>query len=187
MNQIYGFQGEVQHKVDSHSFELFSEAFNWLPLGALIQKKIFVVHGGLFAEDGVKLDQIRKIDRFRQPPESGLMCDILWSDPQPNNGRSPSKRGVGLSFGPDITAEFLKTNDLDMIVRSHEVKEGGYEISHNGKLVTIFSAPNYCDSTDNKGAYITFNDKLQPKYTVFDSVPHPAVQPMAYAKPMYRF
>jgi len=170
-----------------HAFELFSEAFNWLPLAALIQKKIFVCHGGIFGEDGVKLDQIRKIDRFRQPPESGLMCDILWSDPQESNGRSPSKRGVGLSFGPDVTKDFLKTNDLDLIVRSHEVKENGYEVSHNGKLITIFSAPNYCDSTDNKGAYITFNDKLQPKYTVFDAVKHPDVAPMAYAKSMFRF
>jgi hypothetical protein len=75
----------------------------------------------------------------------GLMCELLWSDPQAHNGRAPSKRGVGLSFGPDVTSRFLKHNNLELIVRSHEVKEEGYELQPDGQLVTIFSAPNYCD------------------------------------------
>jgi len=49
------------------------------------------------------------------------MCDLMWADPQPSLGRSPSKRGVGLSFGPDVTDDFLATNDLSLIIRSHEV------------------------------------------------------------------
>ena len=40
------------------------------------------MHGGLFAEEGVSLDDIRAVDRFRQPPEDGIMCDLMWSDPQ---------------------------------------------------------------------------------------------------------
>lgn len=88
-------------KVDPQCFELFSEAFNLLPLAACLQKKVFIVHGGLFSEDNVTLDQIRAIDRNMQPPESGLMTELLWSDPQKPMGRAPSKRGVGLSFGPD--------------------------------------------------------------------------------------
>lgn len=75
------------------------------------------MHGGLFSEDGVKLDDLRKIDRNRQPPESGPMCDLLWSDPQPQQGRSPSKRGVGCQFGPDVTEKFLKENNLQYVVR----------------------------------------------------------------------
>ena len=50
------------------------------------------------------------------------MCDLLWSDPQPQRGRSPSKRGVGIQFGPDITEAFLKLNNLDYVIRSHEVR-----------------------------------------------------------------
>ena len=97
------------------------------------------------------------------------MCEILWSDPQPIPGRGPSKRGVGLSFGGDVTKRFLQDNNLgnllllsillffhvsgflhmtrltDLVVRSHEVKDEGYEIEHDGKLITVFSAPNYCD------------------------------------------
>lgn len=83
--------------------------------------------------------ELRAIDRFRQPGSSGLMCELLWSDPQFMPGRSPSKRGCGIQFGPDVTENFLETNDLKMIIRSHEVKHDGYEIAHNGKCVTIFS------------------------------------------------
>ena len=73
------------------------------------------------------------------------MSDILWSDPQPFPGRGPSKRGVGQSFGPDITAAFLDANGLQLLIRSHEVKEEGYVVEHGGRCVTVFSAPNYCD------------------------------------------
>ncbi|NXJ87090.1 PPP5 phosphatase, partial [Trogon melanurus] len=102
-----------------------------------------IMHGGLFSEDGVTLDDIRKIERNRQPPDSGPMCDLLWSDPQPQNGRSVSKRGVSCQFGPDVTKSFLERNRLDYIIRSHEVKPEGYEVAHDGKCVTVFSAPNY--------------------------------------------
>ena len=144
MNRVYGFDGEVKHKYDETIMKLFSEAFCHLPLCAVINKKVFVVHGGLFSTDGVTLDDIRKVQRNREPPDSGLMSEMLWSDPQPFMGRGPSKRGVGLSFGPDITKAFLETNGLSMVVRSHEVKDEGYLLEHDGKLVTVFSAPNYC-------------------------------------------
>ncbi|KAF5834541.1 Metallo-dependent phosphatase-like protein [Dunaliella salina] len=80
-----------------------------------------VVHGGLFTRDDVTLDEIRKIDRFREPPEEGVMCEALWSDPSPVKGRTPSKRGVGVMFGADVTKTFLDRNNLELIVRSHEV------------------------------------------------------------------
>ena len=101
------------------------------------------MHGGLFSKDDVTLDDIRVVDRNRQPPEEGIMCELLWSDPQPMRGRSPSKRGVGTQFGPDVTTRFLERNNLDYIIRSHEVKADGYEIAHDGKCLTVFSAPNY--------------------------------------------
>eukprot|EP00897_Mesotaenium_endlicherianum_P005617 jgi/Mesen1/5083/ME000252S04198 len=153
MNKIYGFEGEVNldHKeVGQRTFsdtmaELFSEVFCCLPLAHVLNKKVFIVHGGLFSTDGVKLDDIRKIDRFREPPEEGLMCELLWSDPQPGTGRAPSKRGVGVAFGSDVTERFLKDNNLELVVRSHEVKDEGFEEDHGGKVITVFSAPNYCD------------------------------------------
>jgi serine/threonine-protein phosphatase 5 len=140
------------------------------------------MHGGLFSEDNVRLDDLRKIDRNRQPPDSGYMCELLWSDPQPQFGRSPSKRGVGVQFGPDVTNRFLRLNNLDYIIRSHEVKHEGYEVAHDGKCITVFSAPNYCDTMGNKGAYVTlYGGNLKPSFTSYEAVPHPNVKPMAYA------
>eukprot|EP00245_Coleochaete_scutata_P007829 TRINITY_DN2360_c0_g1_i1.p1 TRINITY_DN2360_c0_g1~~TRINITY_DN2360_c0_g1_i1.p1 ORF type:complete len:506 (-),score=107.70 TRINITY_DN2360_c0_g1_i1:133-1590(-) len=186
MNKIYGFEGEVKAKFNDLMAELFSEVFCCLPLANVLNGKIFVVHGGLFSTDGVKLSDIRAIDRFREPPDEGLMCELLWSDPQSGPGRSPSKRGVGVAFGADVTKRFLQENNLDMIVRSHEVKEEGYEVDHDGKCVTVFSAPNYCDQMGNKGAFMIFTaPEMKPKYTQFTAVPHPGVRPMAYANQFF--
>ncbi|XP_047951981.1 serine/threonine-protein phosphatase 5-like [Salvia hispanica] len=187
MNKIYGFEGEVRSKLNDTFVELFAEVFCCLPLAHVINNKVFVVHGGLFSVDGVKLSDIRAIDRFCEPPEEGLMCELLWSDPQPQLGRGPSKRGVGLSFGGDVTKRFLQDNNLDLVVRSHEVKDEGYEIDHDGKLITVFSAPNYCDQMGNKGAFIRFEaPDLKPNIATFTSVPHPDVKPMAYANNFLR-
>jgi len=185
MNKMYGFEGEVKAKYSSTMVELFTEVYNWLPLSHCINSRVLVMHGGLFKEDGVKLDDIRATDRNRQPPDEGIMCELLWSDPQPMYGRSPSKRGVGCQFGPDVTRKFLADNNLDYIVRSHEVKDNGYEVSHDGKCITVFSAPNYCDSMGNKGAFINLTGahdaEMPPKFVNYEAVPHPNVKPMAYA------
>lgn len=182
MNKIYGFEGEVKAKFNETMAELFAEVFCCLPLAHLLNRKVFVVHGGLFSKDGVKLSDISSIDRFREPPDEGLMCELLWSDPHPGEGRAPSKRGVGVAFGSDVTRSFLQQNKLELVVRSHEVKEEGYEIEHGGKLITVFSAPNYCDQMGNKGAYIKFKaPEFKPDIKTFSAVPHPDVRPMAYA------
>ncbi|KAI9594917.1 Metallo-dependent phosphatase-like protein [Syncephalis fuscata] len=181
MNRMYGFEGETKSKFSELMYKLFCETFDTLPLAHVVQHKLFVVHGGLFSRDDVTLDEIKAINRFRQPGSEGLMTELLWADPQELPGRSPSKRGVGLQFGPDVTETFLKNNNLEMVIRSHEVKDNGYVIEHNGKCVTVFSAPNYCDQMGNKGAYINVTDEGTVSYHVFESVPHPNVKPMQYA------
>ncbi|XP_045483336.1 serine/threonine-protein phosphatase 5 [Harmonia axyridis] len=186
MNEMYGFHGEVKSKYSARMSEFFNEVYNWLPLAHCLNKKILVMHGGLFSKDGVTLDDIREIDRNRQPPDEGPMCDLLWSDPQHQSGRAPSRRGVGCQFGPDITEAFLKENQLEYIIRSHEVKHEGYEVAHNGKCITVFSAPNYCDTMANKGAFIILNGSdLTPKFVTYEAVPHPDVKAMAYADAFY--
>lgn len=183
MNEIYGFAGEVRHKYDDAVMRLFTEVFNWLPVAAVLQDSVFVVHGGLSsADDGqVSLQMIEDLPRNREPPEGGLMSDLLWSDPHPGLGRQPSKRGLGFSFGSDITDRFLKLNHLSLVVRSHEVKDEGYVVEHEGKCITVFSAPNYCDQMGNKGAFIRFKDDLKPAFTQFAAAPHPNIPPMRYA------
>ncbi|KAG5503592.1 hypothetical protein JIQ42_05813 [Leishmania sp. Namibia] len=183
MNRVYGFEGEVRAKYSAEVFDLFSEVFNALPTGHIINEQVFVVHGGLYSRDDVTIADLQKPNRFREIPENGLICESLWADPQPMTGRSPSKRGVDCpSFGPDVTETFLKNNNLKLVVRSHEVKEEGYEVDHNGKCITVFSAPNYCDQMGNKGAFIRFTGgSMTPKYTTFTHVAHPGKRPMQYA------
>jgi len=187
MNKIYGFEGEVKNKYPGVPFDLFSEVFDCLPLAFIIDDRVFVVHGGLFSEDHVKIEDLQRLDRKQEPPSSGLMSDMLWADPQVSNGRGPSKRGVGQSFGPDITNQFLAENNLEFIIRSHEVKQKGYQEEQSGKLITLFSAPNYCDQVGNMGAIAIITKSAHPKYTTFDAVPHPHVPPMAYASPLLGF
>ncbi|KAK9663891.1 hypothetical protein RND81_14G004500 [Saponaria officinalis] len=181
MNELYGFEYEVYSKLNQSFFDLFAQVFCCLPLAHVINAKILVVHGGLFTKDNVKLSDIREIDRFCEPPQEGIMCELLWSDPHSGLGRGPSPRGVGVSFGSDVTKRFLDDNDLDLVVRSHEVKDEGYEIEHDGKLITIFSAPNYCDQMGNKGAFIRFvAPEMKREIVPFSAVDHPEVMPSAY-------
>ena len=95
LNKMYGFFGEVTAKYDKKTYDLFSQLFCQLPLCVVINSKVMVTHGGLFSEDNITLEKIQAVDRRKEPPESGIMCELLWSDPTDMTGRQPSKRGVG--------------------------------------------------------------------------------------------
>ncbi|KAB8237636.1 protein serine/threonine phosphatase PPT1 [Aspergillus alliaceus] len=183
MNKVYGFEGECKAKYNETVFKVFSESFSSLPLATLIGSKYLVLHGGLFSDDNTSLDDIRKLDRHnqRQPGQQGLMMEMLWTDPQTEPGRGPSKRGVGLQFGPDVTKRFCEKNGLEAIIRSHEVRMEGYEVEHDGRCITVFSAPKYCDTTENKGAFINIGPELKLDFQVFEAVPHPDIKPMTGA------
>mmetsp|Transcript_55646 Transcript_55646/g.143364 ORF Transcript_55646/g.143364 Transcript_55646/m.143364 type:complete len:458 (+) Transcript_55646:176-1549(+) len=184
MNRIYGFEGEVRHKYDIGLYTLMCEAFCLLPLCHVINHKVFVVHGGLFSQDDITLDDIRSVDRVCEPLDEGLMVEMLWSDPQPGWGRAASKRGVAVSFGQDVTENFLNTNNLQLVIRSHELRDDGYAMEHGGQLITVFSAPNYCDQMGNMGAFIRLDGQtLTPRPQSFAAVPHPPVRAMHYANP----
>ena len=94
-------------------------------------------------------------------PDTGLLCDLLWSDPEKSvTGWSENDRGVSFTFGPDIVHKFLQKHDLDLICRAHQVVEDGYEFFAKRQLVTLFSAPNYCGEFDNAGAMMIALMKL---------------------------
>ena len=89
------------------------------------------------------MDQIRRILRPTDVPDSGIICDLLWSDPDKEiDGWSENDRGVSFTFGGDVVGKFLKKHDLDLVCRAHQVVEDGYEFFAKRRLVTIFSAPN---------------------------------------------
>lgn len=82
---------------------------------------------------------------------------LLWSDPQLAHGfEVNASRGGGGLFGPDITDYFLQKHNLKLLIRSHQCKPLGYEILHDRKCITIFSASNYYDKGSNKGAVVKF-------------------------------
>lgn len=195
MNSVYGFKDECKFKYNEKLFKCFSESFGNLPYCTLINDDYLVMHGGLFSDDNITLDSIREINRFKnvhgQPPKVGIQMELLWTDPQIEEGRSLSKRGIGLQFGPDITKQFVEKNKLKGVIRSHEVRQNGYEWEHNGLLCTVFSAPNYCDVQGNLGAVIEMtldeNNEVNVKSTNFHAVEHPNIPPMNYTKNQYGF
>nr|XP_007147007.1 hypothetical protein PHAVU_006G088900g [Phaseolus vulgaris]ESW19001.1 hypothetical protein PHAVU_006G088900g [Phaseolus vulgaris] len=160
INRIYGFYDECKRRFNVRLWKIFTDCFNCLPVAALIDDKILCMHGGLSPELE-SLDQIKEIQRPTEIPDSGLLCDLLWSDPDSSiEGWAESDRGVSCTFGPDVVAEFLDKNDLDLVCRGHQVVEDGYEFFAKRRLVTIFSAPNYGGEFDNAGALLSVDDSL---------------------------
>ncbi|KAM3578115.1 hypothetical protein VYU27_000211 [Nannochloropsis oceanica] len=193
---VYGFMKECLAAYDEITFSMFVEVFRHLPLATIIDSQVIVLHGGLFSQSGVSLEDLMAADRkmysldkssmtpsqFQSSsPEKSpqtdddakrqhylieLVTEMLWSDPQPIEGRLPNPRGEGIIFGTEPTIEFLKTNDLRLIVRSHECVRSGFDQPFEGDgkdlLCTIFSASNYAGS-GNHGAFMTFTTCAEDK------------------------
>ncbi|KAK9998730.1 hypothetical protein SO802_018333 [Lithocarpus litseifolius] len=166
INRIYGFYDECKRRFNVRLWKIFTDCFNCLPVAALIDDKILCMHGGL-SPDLTNLDQIRNLTRPTDIPDSGLLCDLLWSDPcRDVKGWGMNDRGVSYTFGPDRVSDFLTKNDMDLVCRAHQVVEDGYEFFAERQLVTIFSAPNYCGEFDNAGAMMSVDDSLMCSFQI---------------------
>uniref|UniRef100_A0A8C4X0A4 protein-serine/threonine phosphatase n=1 Tax=Eptatretus burgeri TaxID=7764 RepID=A0A8C4X0A4_EPTBU len=98
---------------------------------------------------------------------AGLLCDLLWSDPDKDvQGWGENDRGVSFTFGADVVNKFLNRHDLDLICRAHQVVEDGYEFFAKRQLVTLFSAPNYCGEFDNAGAMMSVDETLMCSFQI---------------------
>ncbi|KAK6935448.1 Serine-threonine protein phosphatase, N-terminal, partial [Dillenia turbinata] len=169
INRIYGFYDECKRRFNVRLWKTFTDCFNCLPVAALIDEKIICMHGGL-SPDLKNLDQIRNIARPVDVPDQGLLCDLLWADPDKElEGWGENDRGVSYTFGADKVAEFLQKHDLDLICRAHQVVEDGYEFFAKRQLVTVFSAPNYCGEFDNAGAMMSVDDTLTCSFQILKS------------------
>ncbi|KAH9582120.1 Calcineurin-like phosphoesterase domain [Trypanosoma melophagium] len=206
MTHFFDFQEECLQKYDDQVYQAIMEAFDCLPLAAIVNKQFFCVHGGL-SPDVSRVNHISLIHRFREPPSRGAMCDLLWSDPfwdvenpspisggtkgdyyTPGNGPYGTKpafllnedRGCGYLFNYLCVKHFLMANKLLCIIRSHEVQDEGYKLyrfnnaSNFPCMVSVFSAPNYCDSLDNKGAILYLEGENMGIKQFFSS-PHPYI------------
>ncbi|CAD8188292.1 unnamed protein product [Paramecium octaurelia] len=166
INRIYGFYDECKRRYTIKLWKTFTDCFNCLPVAALIDEKILCMHGGL-SPDLSNLEQIRRIMRPTDVPDTGLLCDLLWSDPDKDvQGWADNERGVSYVFSQEIVQVFLKKHELDLICRAHQVVEDGYEFFSKRQLVTLFSAPNYCGEFDNAGSMMTIDESLMCSFQI---------------------
>ncbi|KAM7303533.1 serine/threonine-protein phosphatase 2B catalytic subunit 2 isoform X4, partial [Ixodes scapularis] len=161
--EYFTFKTECKIKYSERVYDACMEAFDCLPLAALMNQQFLCVHGGLSPEIH-NLDDIKKLDRFKEPPAFGPMCDLLWSDPLEDFGNEKnaehfshnSVRGCSYFYSYAACCEFLQQNNLLSIIRAHEAQDAGYRMYRKSQttgfpsLITIFSAPNYLDVYNNK-------------------------------------
>ncbi len=198
VSQIFGFKDEITRKYGNASrWHVFMEVFDLLPIAAVVSDKIFCVHAGL-SKDVRMLWQINLIDRSKEDKEvkkTGKFLDLLWSDPDEDRlGFNRSSRGAGCLFGIDIVEEFCTRNNLDLIVRSHQLAEKGYRYPFEGKtqnkdaegkLVIVWSVPNYCYTANNKATFLAINDKLERAFIQFEHNPLGSKIPITKMTPYF--
>ena len=168
INREFGFYEECVQNYDITVWKIFSDVFNCLPIVAIVDDKIFCVHGGISPELE-SLDQIRAIERPIEVPEEGLLCDLLWADPDSScQDWQANDRGASFVFGRKPLRRFLKKFKFDLVVRGHQAVMSGYDFPFEGDqgIVTIFSAPNYCYEYKNKGACMQVDENLYCSFSV---------------------
>ena len=169
INRTYGFYDECKRRYNLRLWKIFSDCFNWLPISAIVNQKILCMHGGL-SPDLQSLNNIKQIVRPTEVPDKGLLCDLLWSDPEKDcEDWAPNTRGISVLFNEKIVENTLDELDIDLVCRAHQVVELGYEFFAQRGLVTVFSAPNYCGEFDNAGAFMTVTKDLLCGFKVLDA------------------
>ncbi|GAB5357360.1 hypothetical protein AAMO2058_000368000 [Amorphochlora amoebiformis] len=176
ISQAYGFRSECNSKFQSlyenagdDVWKFFTDMFDYLPIGALIDSTILAIHAGLSPAIS-KLDQIRVMERFSEISKSNALQDLMWSDPSTNiKGFALSDRGNGYLFGEDVFYKFIAENKLEFVVRSHQLCNDGFEILFDRKLLTVWSAPNYCYRFGNKASILTITSDHETKFEMFEA------------------
>jgi diadenosine tetraphosphatase ApaH/serine/threonine PP2A family protein phosphatase len=168
---IYGFFEECQNKYGTNDVWFACvDVFDFMPIGALIDGKTFCVHGGLSPEIR-SLDQLSILHRRREIPSEGPFCDLMWSDPENVDGWAVSQRGAGYLFGPTVQREFSHINGLQLICRAHQLAQEGYKYHFDEeRLVTVWSAPNYCYRCGNLASVLRIFPDQSRQFVVFKEV-----------------
>ncbi|KAL4664490.1 hypothetical protein H8959_000046 [Pygathrix nigripes] len=155
---------------NANAWRYCTKVFDMLTVAALIDEQILCVHGGL-SPDIKTLDQIRTIERNQEIPHKGAFCDLVWSDPEDVDTWAISPRGAGWLFGAKVTNEFVHINNLKLICRAHQLVHEGYKFMFDEKLVTVWSAPNYCYRCGNIASIMVFKDVNTREPKLFRAVP----------------
>jgi serine/threonine-protein phosphatase PP1 catalytic subunit len=169
VNSAYGFKKQVDEMYGGEIWEYFNEVFDYLPLAAIINNKVFAVHGGL----SPKLESVEIINSIKRPIRCdsvsekdrteiySIILDLLWSDPVKAIANFvPSSRGNGSCFGSVAAKNFLKKNNLETIIRAHQCVEKGVSKWWSGLLYTVFSSSDYSPSDENYAGVCSINDNL---------------------------
>jgi serine/threonine-protein phosphatase PP1 catalytic subunit len=166
---LYGFLRECKERYDEGLFGQFVEAFSYLPMAAIIGEKIFCVHGGL-SKELTDLSFLKELKRPLWVEGNEMLTDLLWADPNPEgDGYEKSDRGTSYTFGADVVRDFLDKNGFDLICRGHQVVMDGFQFPFNNHtMLTVFSAPNYCEDYGNKGAMLTVDEELRCGFQFID-------------------
>ena len=161
----YGFYEEITKKYgNGNPWKYFTDIFDYMPIGAIVEGKIFCVHGGLSPFIS-SIDQIRLLNRKQEIPYEGAFCDLMWSEPEDTEGWVVSNRGAGYIFGWKVVNEFNHINDLKLVARAHQLVQEGYKFWFRDKnLVTVWSAPNYCYRCGNQASIMKVDEYLNTKF-----------------------
>ncbi|CAJ0950048.1 unnamed protein product, partial [Mesorhabditis belari] len=183
ITQVYGFYDECVRKYGNATvWKCCTDVFDCLPLSAVIDGRIFCVHGGL-SPSIQTLDEIRAIERKQEVPHDGAMCDLLWSDPEDTIGWGMSPRGAGYLFGSDVAKQFCESNNVDLICRAHQLVMEGFKWHFNETVLTVWSAPNYCYRCGNVAAILELDENGNKDFSIFEAAPQenrgaPAKKPL---------
>ncbi|XP_071573521.1 serine/threonine-protein phosphatase 6 catalytic subunit-like [Temnothorax nylanderi] len=170
-DRITLLRDECQNKYgNANAWKYCCRVFDLLTVAALIDEQVLCVHGGLSPAIRT-LDQIRTIERNQEIPHKGAFCDLVWSDPEDVETWTVSPRGAGWLFGSKVTYMFMEVNDLKLICRAHQLVQEGYRYMFNDKLVTVWSAPNYCYRCGNIASIMQFTTVDQRSPVLFQAVP----------------
>ncbi|CAK9437832.1 uncharacterized protein LODBEIA_P22100 [Lodderomyces beijingensis] len=185
ITQVYGFYDECLRKYGSATvWKVFTDLFDYFPITALVDNKVFCLHGGLSPMIET-IDQVRELNRIQEVPHEGPMCDLLWSDPDDRGGWGISPRGAGFTFGQDISEQFNHTNNLSLIARAHQLVMDGFSWSHQENVVTIFSAPNYCYRCGNQAAIMEVDEQHNRQFLQYDPSLRPGEPTVTRKTPDY--
>lgn len=155
----------------------FNRCFEYMPLAAVIDKKVFCVHAGIprYLARNPSCDILETIASIPRPPNitDDLVFDLIWADPAtlteerfigqdgfpPGFGRN-TRGPATCVFGKEAVRLFTEKSGCSHMIRAHQSPKLGVDISKNATILTVFSSSHYCGGYNRAAAVLTHNHRL---------------------------